>query len=135
MELGMIGLGKMGANMVRRLARAGHHLVAYDRAADVAEGLSEEEKGVSPATSLEEMAAQLTPPRAAWMMVPGTVKSSNQRPPNGRSTGMILSLEFARILRLYVRIRSLRSGGSRRSPTMARSISQRIVSSTGPARW
>ena len=70
MELGMIGLGKMGANMVRRLARAGHRLVAYDRSAEVAEALAKEEKGISPATSLEETAAQLTPPRAAWMMVP-----------------------------------------------------------------
>jgi 6-phosphogluconate dehydrogenase len=70
MELGMIGLGKMGANMVRRLARAGHRLVAYDRSAEVAEVLAKEEKGVSTATSLEEMASQLTAPRAVWMMVP-----------------------------------------------------------------
>jgi 6-phosphogluconate dehydrogenase len=70
MELGMIGLGKMGANMVRRLARGGHRLVAYDRFPEPAEALAREEKRVSPAQSLEELAAMLTPPRVAWMMVP-----------------------------------------------------------------
>jgi 6-phosphogluconate dehydrogenase len=70
MELGMIGLGKMGANMVRRLARGGHRVVAYDRAPEPAKALAKEETGVSPAKSLEGLAAQLTPPRAAWMMVP-----------------------------------------------------------------
>ncbi len=70
MELGMIGLGKMGANMARRLARGGHRVVAYARVPEPAEALAKEEPGVSPATALEELAAQLTPPRLAWMMVP-----------------------------------------------------------------
>lgn len=70
MELGMIGLGKMGANMVRRLARGGHRLVAYDRFPEPAEALTREERGVSAAKSLEELAVKLAAPRVAWMMVP-----------------------------------------------------------------
>jgi 6-phosphogluconate dehydrogenase len=70
MELGMIGLGKMGANMVRRLARDGHRVVAYDLLPGPAEALAQEERGVSAAKSLEHLAAQLVPPRVVWMMVP-----------------------------------------------------------------
>jgi len=70
MQLGMIGLGKMGANMVRRLARGGHRLVVYDRMDGPAQTLAKEEGGVSPALALQEMADQLAPPRVVWMMVP-----------------------------------------------------------------
>ncbi|MBM4429391.1 MAG: decarboxylating 6-phosphogluconate dehydrogenase [Chloroflexi bacterium] len=70
MELGMIGLGKMGANMVRRLAHGGHRVVAYDRVDGPAKGLAEEEEGVFPAASLEELVDQLATPRAVWVMVP-----------------------------------------------------------------
>jgi 6-phosphogluconate dehydrogenase len=70
MDIGIIGLGKMGANMARRLARGGHRVVAYDRVPEPAEVLAREEQGVSPATSLEDLAAQLKPPRVVWMMVP-----------------------------------------------------------------
>jgi 6-phosphogluconate dehydrogenase len=70
MEIGLIGLGKMGANMVRRLARGGHRVVAYDRAPEPAGVVAKEEKGVSAATSLEDLAAQLKVPRVVWMMVP-----------------------------------------------------------------
>jgi 6-phosphogluconate dehydrogenase len=68
MQLGMIGLGRMGANMVRRLIRAGHDLVVYDVAPDAVKAL--EAEGATGATSLEEFAAKLTVPRAAWVMVP-----------------------------------------------------------------
>jgi 6-phosphogluconate dehydrogenase len=71
MELGMIGLGRMGANIVRRLLRAGHQCVAYDRHPEPVEALVTE--GAVGATSLEDLIAKLTPPRAVWLMVPAAV--------------------------------------------------------------
>jgi 6-phosphogluconate dehydrogenase len=68
MELGMIGLGRMGANMVRRLQRAGHHCVAYDVSADAVTAM--ESEGVQGARSLDELVAALAPPRNIWVMVP-----------------------------------------------------------------
>ena len=70
MELGIIGLGKMGANMARRLARGGHRVVAYNRTPEKALALADEEPNVVAVASLEEMAAQLSAPRATWVMVP-----------------------------------------------------------------
>jgi len=71
-QLGMIGLGRMGANIVRRLLRDGHHCVVYDQVPDNVRALAAE--GAQPAGSLAELAAALTPPRAVWVMVPaGTV--------------------------------------------------------------
>ena len=69
MDIAMIGLGKMGGNMARRLLRGGHRVVGYDRDAAVVEALAEEARLV-PATSLDEVVALLAPPRAAWVMVP-----------------------------------------------------------------
>ena len=71
MELGMIGLGRMGTNMVRRLMRAGHHCVVYDVQADAVETLTKE--GAIGTTSLEDFAKKLKSPRAVWMMVPAAV--------------------------------------------------------------
>ena len=71
MQLGMIGLGRMGANMVKRLMRAGHQCVVFDRSRDTVQGLVKE--GATGAASLEEFVAKLTPPRAAWLMVPAAV--------------------------------------------------------------
>ena len=68
MELGMVGLGKMGANMVRRLMRGGHNCVVFDLSADAVQEMKSE--GVRGASSLDEFAAALTKPRAAWVMVP-----------------------------------------------------------------
>ena len=68
MQIAMIGLGRMGANMARRLMRDGHRCVVYDRDADAVARLVAE--GASGADSLAALAAQLTPPRAAWIMVP-----------------------------------------------------------------
>ena len=68
MRIGMIGLGKMGANMTERLLKVGHEVVAYDLSAAALEAASK--KGAETATTLAELAGKLTPPRAAWVMVP-----------------------------------------------------------------
>jgi len=70
MELSIIGLGKMGANMARRLARGNHRVVAYNRTLEKAMALAAEEPHVEGITSLEKIAAELAPPRVAWIMVP-----------------------------------------------------------------
>jgi 6-phosphogluconate dehydrogenase len=68
MQLGMIGLGRMGGNMARRLARAGHKCVVYARSeATLAEFATE---GMSPAVDLPDLVAKLAPPRAVWVMLP-----------------------------------------------------------------
>jgi 6-phosphogluconate dehydrogenase len=64
----MIGLGRMGANMVRRLMRGGHECVVYDHSAESIERLAQE--GAVGASSLDDFVAKLSPPRAAWVMVP-----------------------------------------------------------------
>jgi len=71
MELGMIGLGRMGANLVRRLLRGGHRVVAYDVDPAQVEQLAAE--GAEGASSLEELAAKLEKPRAVWVMVPAAI--------------------------------------------------------------
>jgi 6-phosphogluconate dehydrogenase len=71
MELGMIGLGRMGINMVRRLRRAGHQCVVYDVDPKAVQTLVGE--GAVGSTSLEDFARKLKKPRAAWMMVPAGV--------------------------------------------------------------
>jgi len=68
MQLGMIGLGRMGANMARRLMRGGHQVVAYDRSADAVKQLSGE--GAKGVDSVGAMIAALAKPRAIWIMVP-----------------------------------------------------------------
>ncbi len=70
MELGIVGLGKMGGNMARRLSRDGHRIIAFNRTVEVAYDLAGEEKNIVPAESLEDLAEKLSPPRAAWSMVP-----------------------------------------------------------------
>jgi 6-phosphogluconate dehydrogenase len=71
MQLGMIGLGRMGSNMVRRLLRHGQECVVYDVHAAAAEPLVKD--GASGAAVLEEFIAKLKPPRAIWLMVPAAV--------------------------------------------------------------
>ncbi len=68
MELGIVGLGRMGANMARRLMKDGHTIVAYDVNADAVEGLSGE--GATGASSLQDLADKLAAPRSVWVMVP-----------------------------------------------------------------
>ena len=68
MQLGMIGLGRMGANMVRRLHKGGHECVVFDRSAQAAQELARE--GAIGASSLADFARRLEKPRAAWLMLP-----------------------------------------------------------------
>lgn len=71
MQLGMIGLGRMGANLVRRLMRDGHRCVVYDRSTEAVKQLADE--GATGASSLADLVAKLEPPRAAWLMLPAAI--------------------------------------------------------------
>ena len=74
MQLGMIGLGRMGANMVRRLMKAGHECVVYDVSADAVKSVAGE--GAVGSDSLDDFVAKLTQPRAVWIMVPAAFVDS-----------------------------------------------------------
>ena len=71
MQLGMIGLGRMGANMVERLMKAGHDLVVYDTHPEAVTRLAG--LGATGASSMKDFVAKLTKPRAVWLMVPAAV--------------------------------------------------------------
>src|SRR4051794_32311258 len=71
MQLGMIGLGRMGANMVRRLIKTGHQCVVYDMSPKAVADLSKE--NAVGASSLPDFVAKLSKPRAVWLMVPTAV--------------------------------------------------------------
>src|ERR1041384_6079109 len=71
MQMGMIGLGRMGANMVRRLLKGGHECVVFDRAADAVKQLAKEK--AAGASSLTDFIKKLNKPRAVWLMVPAAV--------------------------------------------------------------
>ncbi|HCI14250.1 MAG: 6-phosphogluconate dehydrogenase (decarboxylating) [Gallionellales bacterium GWA2_60_142] len=71
MQIGMIGLGRMGANMVRRLQKAGHQCVVYDRNQDAVQTLAKE--GATPAASLQDFVSKLAAPRAVWLMLPAAI--------------------------------------------------------------
>jgi 6-phosphogluconate dehydrogenase len=71
MQLGMVGLGRMCATIVRRLLRDGHECVGYDRDPDTVAEL--EREGATAADSLDDFVQKLTPPRAAWVMVPAAI--------------------------------------------------------------
>ena len=69
MQIGMVGLGKMGGNMSRRLIKAGHEVVGYNREEDVTRGLVDE-VGLVEAKSINDLVQKLEPPRAVWLMIP-----------------------------------------------------------------
>jgi 6-phosphogluconate dehydrogenase (decarboxylating) len=78
MQLGMIGLGRMGANMVRRLLCGGHQCVVYDANPEAAQGLATE--GAVAASSLDDFVGKLTPPRAVWLMIPAAIDEGSPAP-------------------------------------------------------
>ncbi len=71
MQIGMIGLGRMGANMVRRLQQAGHQCVVFDRSPEAVQALAKE--GATAATSLQDFVSKLETPRAVWLMLPAAI--------------------------------------------------------------
>ncbi len=75
MQLGMIGLGRMGANMVERLMKAGHELIVYDRSEGAVKALAD--KGAKGSTDLKQFVAMLSKPRAVWLMIPAGVVDSS----------------------------------------------------------
>ena len=74
MQIGMIGLGRMGANMVRRLLRGGHECVVNDRNPEAVKALVDQ--GATGSASLGDFIAQLKPPRAIWLMIPAALVDS-----------------------------------------------------------
>ena len=71
MQIGMIGLGRMGANMVRRLQHAGHQCVVFDRSPEAVQALAQE--GATATASLADFMAKLAAPRAVWLMLPAAI--------------------------------------------------------------
>src|SRR5712671_1546788 len=71
MQLGMIGLGRMGANMVRRLIKGGHQCIAFDRSPKAVDDSASE--GAVGASSLKDFVSKLQKPRAIWLMAPAAV--------------------------------------------------------------
>ena len=74
MEIGMIGLGRMGANMVRRLLKADHRCVVYDRSTSAVQTLVNQ--GAVGASSLNDLNEKLSAPRAIWLMIPAALVDS-----------------------------------------------------------
>ena len=78
MRIGFVGLGRMGANMVRRLVRDGHEVVAYNRTPEKTKEIAGE--GADAAFTIEELVGKLEKPRAVWIMVPAGDATPRSRP-------------------------------------------------------
>lgn len=76
MKIGFIGLGKMGANMVKRLIRGGHEVVGYNRSPEIVNELAATEKMI-PAKNVDEVIRQLAAPRVVWMMIPAGIPTED----------------------------------------------------------
>lgn len=72
MEIGIVGLGKMGGNIARKLVAGGHTVIGYNLNSEITKALAEE-IGLYPAFSLEELVGKLTPVRILWLMIPAGV--------------------------------------------------------------
>lgn len=92
MKIAMIGLGKMGANMVRRLVADGHEIIAYSKSPETAIELAKETDNVTPVKDLNELIKALAPPRVIWLMVPHQVvdKSIEELTNAGMEAGDLL---------------------------------------------
>src|SRR3989442_11268767 len=90
MQIGFVGLGRMGGNMVTRLLRGGHSIVAYDPAE--AARAAVEKGGAKGVTSLRDLVSVLTPPRAVWVMVPAgaPTQAAGKEPRGGAPPGGIV---------------------------------------------
>src|ERR1035438_147572 len=133
MQLGMIGLGKMGASMVSRLLQGGHECVVFDMKPDSVKDLAS--KGATGAASLDDFMAKLKPPRAVWLMVPAAAievtaqdLAARMQPGDividGGNSYYTDDIRRARELKpkgiRYVDVDELRIGGSRARKTSAR---------------
>lgn len=77
MQLAMVGMGRMGGNMARRLAQGGHHVVAFDVDSETAKSIAAEHDEITPVTDFTAMVARLDSPRVIWLMVPHHVVDSS----------------------------------------------------------
>ena len=89
MRIGMVGLGRMGANMVLRLIKAGHEVVVWDRSEAAVNDLAS--KGAIAAVDQKDLVSKLTGPKAVWMMIPAayvddTIATSTEETPTTRTT-------------------------------------------------
>ena len=83
MQLGMIGLGRMGGNMTERCLRGGHEMVVYDRNSETVQAYVA--KGAAGAASAQDLVRKLRPPKAVWLMLPAGSHHRGRRHPGERT--------------------------------------------------
>jgi len=127
MQMGMIGLGRMGANMVRRLLRGGHQCVVFDVSPDAVKALAKE--GAIGASSLDDFKATLQKPRVAWMMVPAAVVEKTLTDLSARFEPGDILVDGGKLL--LRRRPPPRQGAARQGPSLRRFRHQRRCLGTG----